>query len=156
MPCPLDLLSAVILNHKMEPEDSKGGKKHSPRSLNPARTQSLHYVPAAAMILQGENDKVILMRQTNSFSASTNGVGSFSLSEAEQVIGCWRATPTVKGKSSTSLKAGWGKKGRGQKCSDVTLSLRMTTRVVNGKEVFVVCGVTWSGGDGLTVQVWKP
>lgn len=86
---------SVILNHKMEPEDSKWGKKHSPRSLNPARTQSLHYVPAAAMILQGENDKVILMRQTNSFSASTNGVGSFSLSEAEQVIGCWRATPTV-------------------------------------------------------------
>lgn len=34
----------------------------------------------------------------------------------------------------------------------------MTTRVMNGKEVFVMCentGVTKSGGDRLAVQVWK-
>lgn len=57
------------------------------------------------MILQGGNDKVILMRQTNSFSVTTNGVGGFSSAQLSK----WKG---VGGQGRLSkVKAGWGRKG---------------------------------------------
>lgn len=68
------------------------------------------------MILQAGNDKVILMRQTNSFSASTNGVGSSGLA----VLSQWTGVGLSKVKAARHKKQGVVRKGRGEKCSDVT------------------------------------
>lgn len=61
------------------------------------------------MILQGGNDKVILMRQTNSFSVTTNGVGGFSSALLSKWKGVWKGVGGL-GRLS-KVKAGWGGKG---------------------------------------------